>query len=85
MLITGPHEFAATSIPGFRDALFQSIAHRLREADAQIADTTDQTERPPAERAGKPEARCRRGPDRSASDKGSTSRSLTSRSHGRWG
>ena len=48
VLIIGPREFAATaSIPGFRDALFKSMARRLRETDAQIADATEHLERPP--------------------------------------
>lgn len=37
VLIIGPREFAAMAeIPGFRDALFKAMAHRLREVDAQL-------------------------------------------------
>jgi CRP/FNR family transcriptional regulator, cyclic AMP receptor protein len=37
MLIIGPREFAAMAdIPGFRDALFQAMARRLRTVDAQL-------------------------------------------------
>jgi CRP-like cAMP-binding protein len=39
VLIIGPREFATmAAIPGFRDALFKSMADRLRAADAQLAD-----------------------------------------------
>lgn len=38
VLIIGPREFAAMAdIPGFRDALFKSMANRLRTADARLA------------------------------------------------
>jgi CRP-like cAMP-binding protein len=38
VLIIGPREFATmAAIPGFRDALFKSMADRLRTADAQLA------------------------------------------------
>jgi CRP-like cAMP-binding protein len=38
VLIIGPREFATmTAIPGFRDALFKSMADRLRTADARLA------------------------------------------------
>ena len=38
VLIIGPREFAAMAdIPGFRDALFKSMAGRLRNVDAQLA------------------------------------------------
>jgi CRP-like cAMP-binding protein len=38
VLIIGPREFATmVAIPGFRDALFKSMADRLRTADAQLA------------------------------------------------
>ncbi len=89
VLIIGPREFAATAnIPGFRDALFLSMARRLREADAQIADAADaagQQEWPHADTSQKPAVPCRRGPEGSASDEGSTSPSLIPRSHRRWG
>lgn len=86
VLIIGPREFAATAnIPGFRDALFQSMARRLSEADAQIAELADQQEWPHANTNEKPDVPCRRGPESSASDQGSTSPSLTPRSHRRWG
>jgi CRP-like cAMP-binding protein len=39
VLIIGPREFAAmANIPGFRNALFKSMAGRLRAADARIAE-----------------------------------------------
>ena len=45
VLIIGPREFATMSaIPGFRDALFKSIAGRLRTADAQLAAVLDEYE-----------------------------------------
>jgi CRP-like cAMP-binding protein len=85
VLIIGPREFAATAnIPGFRDALFQSMARRLQEADAQIAEVADQQERPLANTNEKLDAPCRRGPERSAPDKATTSPSLAPRSHRRW-
>ncbi len=38
VLIVGPREFASmVEIPGFRDALFKSMATRLRDTDAQLA------------------------------------------------
>ncbi len=38
VLIIGPREFSAmAAIPGFRDALFKSMANRLRTVDAQLA------------------------------------------------
>jgi CRP-like cAMP-binding protein len=38
VLIIGPREFATmANIPGFRDALFKSMADRLRTADARLA------------------------------------------------
>jgi CRP/FNR family transcriptional regulator, cyclic AMP receptor protein len=38
VLIIGPREFSAmASIPGFRDALFRSMASRLRTVDARLA------------------------------------------------
>ena len=38
VLIIGPREFATmAAIPGFRDALFKSMADRLRTADARLA------------------------------------------------
>ncbi len=40
VLIIGPREFSAmAAIPGFRDALFRSMASRLRAADARLAAT----------------------------------------------
>jgi CRP/FNR family cyclic AMP-dependent transcriptional regulator len=51
VLIIGPREFAAmTEIPGFRDALFKSMAGRLRTVDAKLAAAFDQQEAatPPA-------------------------------------
>ena len=40
VLIIGPREFSAMAvIPGFRDALFRSMASRLRAADARLAAT----------------------------------------------
>ena len=45
VLIIGPREFATmAAIPGFRDALFKSIAGRLRTADAQLAAVLDEYE-----------------------------------------
>jgi CRP/FNR family transcriptional regulator, cyclic AMP receptor protein len=42
VLIIGPREFSAmTNIPGFRDALFRSMATRLRHADARLASARD--------------------------------------------
>jgi CRP-like cAMP-binding protein len=42
VLIIGPREFAAMAkIPGFRDALFKAMAHRLREVDAQLGEARD--------------------------------------------
>jgi hypothetical protein len=38
VLIIGPREFSAMAdIPGFRDALFRSMARRLRIAEARLA------------------------------------------------
>jgi CRP/FNR family transcriptional regulator, cyclic AMP receptor protein len=38
MLIIGPREFSAmAAIPGFRDALFRSMASRLRAVEARLA------------------------------------------------
>ena len=43
VLIIGPREFAAMAdIPGFRDALFKSMAGRLREVDARLAAALDE-------------------------------------------
>ena len=45
VLIIGPREFAAMAdIPGFRDALFKSMAGRLRTVDAQLATALDERE-----------------------------------------
>jgi CRP-like cAMP-binding protein len=42
VLIIGPREFSAmAAIPGFRDALFRSMAGRLRTVDAQLAAAFD--------------------------------------------
>jgi CRP-like cAMP-binding protein len=42
VLIIGPREFAAmAAIPGFRDALFKSMAGRLRKVDARLAVALD--------------------------------------------
>jgi len=43
VLIIGPREFAAMAdIPGFRDALFRSMARRLRTVDARLAAALDE-------------------------------------------
>jgi CRP-like cAMP-binding protein len=52
VLIIGPREFATmAAIPGFRDALFRSMADRLRTADARLAavheDVEDLEDEPP--------------------------------------
>ena len=45
VLIIGPREFAAMAdIPGFRAALFQSMARRLRTVDAQLAAALEEQE-----------------------------------------
>jgi CRP-like cAMP-binding protein len=42
VLIIGPREFSAMAdIPGFRDALFRSMARRLRIAEARLAAALD--------------------------------------------
>jgi CRP/FNR family cyclic AMP-dependent transcriptional regulator len=42
VLIIGPREFSAMAdIPGFRDALFRSMASRLRTAEARLAAALD--------------------------------------------
>ncbi len=42
VLIIGPREFSAiAAIPGFRDALFRSMAGRLRAVDAQLASAVE--------------------------------------------
>jgi len=42
VLIIGPREFAAMAdVPGFRDALFKSMAARLRTVDARLAAALD--------------------------------------------
>jgi CRP/FNR family cyclic AMP-dependent transcriptional regulator len=42
VLIIGPREFATMAdIPGFRDALFKSMARRLRTVDARLAAALD--------------------------------------------
>jgi len=86
VLIIGPREFAAmANIPGFRDALLQSMARRLREADDQIAEATDREDRSMADTNEKPDAPCRRASEGSATDARPTSHNLTPRSHRRWG
>ncbi len=43
VLIIGPREFnAMADIPGFRDALFKSMARRLRAVDARLAAVLDE-------------------------------------------
>lgn len=57
VLIIGPREFSAmASIPGFRDALFRSMAGRLRTVDARLADALDGREPPAAEPDGSVQA-----------------------------
>jgi CRP/FNR family transcriptional regulator, cyclic AMP receptor protein len=86
VLIIGPREFAAmANIPGFRDALVQSMARRLREADAQIAEATVRHERALPAPNDKPDPARRPAPDGSASDERPTSHNLTPSSHRRWG
>lgn len=47
VLIIGPREFSAMAdIPGFRDALFRSMARRLRTVDARLAATLEDREPP---------------------------------------
>ena len=49
VLIIGPREFSAmAAIPGFRDALFRSMASRLRAADARLAAALDERDSPAA-------------------------------------
>jgi CRP/FNR family transcriptional regulator, cyclic AMP receptor protein len=56
VLIIGPREFSAMSdIPGFRDALFRSMASRLRTADARLAAAQDGQDDFPAESDSSPE------------------------------
>jgi hypothetical protein len=62
--------------------LFKAMAHRLREADAQLVDALDQNERDSAEL---PEPSCRRAPEGTTSALRTPSPSLTPRSHRRWG
>jgi CRP-like cAMP-binding protein len=86
VLIIGPREFAAmANIPGFRDALFKSMANRLREADARLAEAIDQEDRALASNSGKSDSACSRGSDGSTSGGRTTSHSLTQRSRRRWG
>ena len=55
VLIIGPREFQAMAdIPGFRDALFKSMARRLRTADARLAAALDDSQ--PAARPGSGQA-----------------------------
>lgn len=45
VLIIGPREFASMArIPGFRDALLKSMAQRLRDVDAQLAEHDQRAE-----------------------------------------
>jgi hypothetical protein len=72
-------------IPGFRDALFQSMARRLRETDAEIADATDRQEQALADTTETPDSTRRREAEASTSDARPTSHNLHSGSHRRWG
>ena len=46
VLIIGPREFSAMAdIPGFRDALFRTLASRLRTAEARLAAALDAPDR----------------------------------------
>jgi CRP/FNR family cyclic AMP-dependent transcriptional regulator len=48
VLIIGPREFAdMAEIPGFRDALFKSMASRLRRVDAKLAAALDEQDDAP--------------------------------------
>ncbi|HEX3333397.1 MAG TPA: cyclic nucleotide-binding domain-containing protein [Acidimicrobiales bacterium] len=50
VLIIGPREFAAMAdIPGFRNALFKSMANRLRSVDSRLAAVHGQIEGVPSE------------------------------------
>jgi CRP/FNR family transcriptional regulator, cyclic AMP receptor protein len=56
VLIIGPREFSAMAdIPGFRDALFRSLASRLRTADALLAAALDGRDAFPVEVNSSPE------------------------------
>ena len=47
VLIIGPREFSAMAeVPGFRDALFRSMANRLRAVDARLAAVLEDREAP---------------------------------------
>jgi CRP-like cAMP-binding protein len=83
LLIIGPREFAATAnIPGFRDALFKSMAQRLQDVDAQLDEALDEQEASAAE--GKRNSGCTKTADgAAASGESATSRSLTSRAQRR--
>ncbi len=86
VLIIGPREFAAMAeIPGFRDALFKSMANRLGEVDEQIAEAIDQQERAAADTNDKRESACQRGPEGSVSGDHAASHNLRPRSYRRWG
>jgi CRP/FNR family transcriptional regulator, cyclic AMP receptor protein len=51
VLIIGPREFAAmAAIPGFRDALFRSMAGRLRSVDAKLTAALQEGESAAGER-----------------------------------
>jgi CRP-like cAMP-binding protein len=83
LLIIGPREFAATAnIPGFRDALFKSMAQRLQDADAQLDEALG--ERDPSAAEPKRNSGCNRTAEGGAAPGESPpSRSLTSRSQRR--
>ena len=54
VLIIGPREFSAMAeIPGFRDALFKSMANRLRAVDARLAAALENREAPASGRVSR--------------------------------
>jgi hypothetical protein len=74
------------NIPDFRDALFKSMARRLRETDAQIAEATDQQQRALADTPDTRDAApCSRESEGSAPGERPTSHNLTPMSQRRWG
>ena len=85
VLIIGPREFSAmTDIPGFRDALFRSMASRLRNADARLAAARGGRDAVPAEPGQLPRGvtsalRSDRSPRRCRPT--SRARTLTTRGH----
>jgi CRP-like cAMP-binding protein len=83
LLIIGPREFAATAnIPGFRDALFKSMAQRLQHVDAQLDEALGEQDASAAEPIRN--SGCNRTSEGGAAPGESpTSRSLTSRSQRR--